>query len=531
MHQSGMRLNEPQKEQFKKALLIAFEVNEFDDLLDTYLQIKRRDLIIEYNMGRKELYKRVIEAIDRQGYTPELLDAVLKERPKDKQLFAFAQQFDVPVKLGRIAQERITYPENHYVDADPWLERLIPILSQVCSIEKAGKHIGTGFLIGPCIIITNYHVVEALFLGNCSSTDIICRFDCRIKVDGTVRTGVQHRLAEEGWEIHHSPYHPLEFSTPDVEPSLDQLDFALLRLEDTPANYQSPQDTLELSKRGWIKPYLKEYRFMQNTSLNIAHYPKPPKYKPGVSEVPLKISIDSRTVLDENKNRTRVRYCTNTEPGSSGSPCFTQNWELVALHHAGDPTQEPQYNQGIPLLAILRKLAIDEKLHFLNLDATAISEFHLTSLPLPNDNDQILGKGNSPFVSPQSTASVIAPTPLMHQVKSVLEAIEANIEEARKPFADEGNKRDIQYTFAFKKLQNVKTHLQMLSALIDDSHQLPLHFPDRETLDTDISIAKTDCEILIQLLRGYKSCQDIQNGFSNLNNSFCQIKKAISEKD
>ena len=30
-----------------------------------------------------------------------------------------------------------------------------------------------------------------------------------------------------------------------------------------------------------------------------------------------------------------VQYSTDTEPGSSGSPVFNQDWEIVGLHHRG----------------------------------------------------------------------------------------------------------------------------------------------------------------------------------------------------
>jgi hypothetical protein len=40
---------------------------------------------------------------------------------------------------------------------------------------------------------------------------------------------------------------------------------------------------------------------------------------------------------------------TNTERGSSGAPCFTADWALVALHHAGGATG----NEGIPFTALL----------------------------------------------------------------------------------------------------------------------------------------------------------------------------------
>ena len=40
-----------------------------------------------------------------------------------------------------------------------------------------------------------------------------------------------------------------------------------------------------------------------------------------------------------------------SEPGSSGSPVFNLDWELVALHHLGDPAYDhpPAYNQGVPI--------------------------------------------------------------------------------------------------------------------------------------------------------------------------------------
>ncbi len=53
-----------------------------------------------------------------------------------------------------------------------------------------------------------------------------------------------------------------------------------------------------------------------------------------------------------NANQTRVRYRTNTETGSSGSPCFNSDWDLVALHHSGIV----KYNEGIPINCIVALL-------------------------------------------------------------------------------------------------------------------------------------------------------------------------------
>ena len=49
-----------------------------------------------------------------------------------------------------------------------------------------------------------------------------------------------------------------------------------------------------------------------------------------------------------------IRYTTDTEPGSSGSPVFNNEWDLVALHHAGwsEPNGEAT-NEGIRISSIV----------------------------------------------------------------------------------------------------------------------------------------------------------------------------------
>ena len=74
----------------------------------------------------------------------------------------------------------------------------------------------------------------------------------------------------------------------------------------------------------------------------------------------MQVALDSNAVVDVRP--TRVRYTTTTEPGSSGSPCFSADWNWVALHHSGDPkywkqAKKPEYNQGVPVAAIVSLLA------------------------------------------------------------------------------------------------------------------------------------------------------------------------------
>ena len=61
------------------------------------------------------------------------------------------------------------------------------------------------------------------------------------------------------------------------------------------------------------------------------------------------------------RSSKRIQYLTPTHPGNSGSPVFDQNFNVVAMHHAGDnmmksvtePNERIQANQGIPIPAII----------------------------------------------------------------------------------------------------------------------------------------------------------------------------------
>ncbi|MCY2963208.1 MAG: serine protease [Planctomycetota bacterium] len=75
----------------------------------------------------------------------------------------------------------------------------------------------------------------------------------------------------------------------------------------------------------------------------------------------LSLSLNDNELLDFVA--PRVHYRTPTQPGSSGSPIFNDQWQVVALHHAGRPdmpklTGEGTYeaNEGIWLGAIREKV-------------------------------------------------------------------------------------------------------------------------------------------------------------------------------
>ena len=77
----------------------------------------------------------------------------------------------------------------------------------------------------------------------------------------------------------------------------------------------------------------------------------------------LQISLHDSLLLDIDDNERLMHYRTPTDPGSSGSPVFNSQWEVMAVHHSGSTKTrrlhgEGHYeaNEGIALSAVCRRL-------------------------------------------------------------------------------------------------------------------------------------------------------------------------------
>ncbi|MEO0969613.1 MAG: effector-associated domain EAD1-containing protein [Cyanobacteria bacterium J06639_18] len=306
---------------------------------------------------------RLIQTAEAQGWTDELITGARAANPGNPSLFVVAQEVNLtislPSKLSKVGGlERIVRKTNSFLDVNKWREKLGTIEAQVCRIEITKKNnfpssFGTGFLIAPNVVITNYHVIEPVISGKATPSNVILRFDYKRLPEGkVVNPGTEYRLIEDEdedenyWLIDRSPY------TDNDLPTIDELDYALLRVGDAdgkPPGEQPVANNLpNAPKRGWISlPEDPNYEFVPNTPILIVQHP---------DAQPLKLAFDTDAIIDINQNGTTIKYKTNTEGGSSGSPCFDINWNLVALHHSGDPSYNPSYNAGSPFSAICRRL-------------------------------------------------------------------------------------------------------------------------------------------------------------------------------
>lgn len=351
-----MRLTGQQYQQLSDALVRAFPTPfRLQQMVQVRLDRNLATIASLVNPLDHVVFELIQEA-QAGGWTEKLLLAARQSQPDNPDLLAFAQLWGLaPAGApSRPALEKIIKTTNSYLDVSAWRRKLGEVEGRVCRVEVAGgTSYGTGFLLGPNVVMTNHHVLADVIAGNGGGpADVLLRFDYKRLADGTtLNEGTVYRLPAEDWLIDSSPPDPID-TLPEPKagvPAPDRLDYALLRVDGTPG-----ADTIggaaepEAAVRGWIPLPDGERELVPGSALYIMQHPQ---------AAPLKLAIDTEAVIGTNANGTRLTYRTNTEPGSSGSPCFNHDWDLVALHHSGDPGYgTPLYNEGIPLRPILALL-------------------------------------------------------------------------------------------------------------------------------------------------------------------------------
>ncbi|MER9240905.1 serine protease [Mesorhizobium sp. M0633] len=318
------------------------------------------DAFVDQNLPKRPKIVDLLIALEREEITDRFLSAVYVRKPFNKRLRkaleavypAVASQGDAPnttlsVQKAGVQQagepttafapglQRNVRPNISMVSIGVWIERMTRIQRQVCRVEQDGNSLGTGFLVGPDAVLTNWHVVEAAATAG-SAAKLGCRFDYLLLSDTSRQTGFVVAVHADGI-VDNAPYSPAEATvTPDnPAPNDDELDYALLRLRDPiGADLRNGQG------RGWISLPTTATIPKTDAPLLIVQHP---------DGGPMKLALDTAAIIGTVANGFRLRYHTNTDPGSSGSPCFSMDWELLALHHFGDPSwQKPVFNQGIP---------------------------------------------------------------------------------------------------------------------------------------------------------------------------------------
>lgn len=206
-----------------------------------------------------------------------------------------------------------------------------------CVTDTNGRQLGTGFLVaasalglGPeteLVFVTNSHVISETVKDAIAPASTWVTFELE--------------SAAKGKPASHKVVPQVIFTSPPGDPGItaeDRLDVTVVKLESWPEGGLAlrTNDSLPMPSR--------------KTKVFVVGHP---------SGDALQLSLHDSELLDICDHDRLLHYRTPTEPGSSGSPVFNTNWEVVALHHAGSSAQsrlrgKGQYeaNEGISIRSI-----------------------------------------------------------------------------------------------------------------------------------------------------------------------------------
>ncbi len=193
---------------------------------------------------------------------------------------------------------------------------------------KSGQPNGSGVLIGSDLFLTNNHVVES----PAKAAQCVLEFDYERDITGAVRESTRFRIDPSFFITH--PINGLDYTV-----------FAVGERWDGPETLAA-YGSAPLSDAG--------DKHMIGEFANIIQHPRG-RFK----EVVLR---ENRLV---NRFDDALHYLADTERGSSGSPVFNSEWQMIALHHWGGPWidgrggSDPssfEINEGIRISSIVRDL-------------------------------------------------------------------------------------------------------------------------------------------------------------------------------
>lgn len=250
-----------------------------------------------------------------QKYGVPLSAEDISDRTEGVQPLGFVAGVDSASELPIELQSWLAEPEPFYDIA--FLSKAVECAASVCRLEvPGGSRTGTGFLVGPKSILTNYHVLKS------SDGEDIYENALSLRVKfGYVSEGA-------GYELEVDRERPiLSFST------TNEFDFILLQLNRAP-------DRVEPLTLSSSLPSIHD-------ALQILQHP---------FGGPMKVALSSNAILKVARENGKMQYVTRTAGGGSGAPCFDEQWRVVGVHRAERSKAFGAVREGILLESILPRL-------------------------------------------------------------------------------------------------------------------------------------------------------------------------------
>jgi hypothetical protein len=246
-----------------------------------------------------------------------------------------------PVTVEAGVLQAITDPRAGLLDQDMVIVRELDARRRVALVQRGGGALGTGFLVGPDLLLTAAHVIRN---GGPPRSEDSCGlravFDYSAYGDRD-RTPAESEdpvpvAALLRWSL--ATDAEMNRQHQSWEAPEDRLDYALLRL----ARSVAREKAYDGQVRGHYRLDDQQLDLDRFGAAHVYHHPLGEFLKHGIAT----------SGLGLNRAGTRLRYGANTLAGSSGGLVLSDDGRPIALHHYG----AERTNQGVPIWLIAREI-------------------------------------------------------------------------------------------------------------------------------------------------------------------------------
>lgn len=316
------------------------------------LAAKAADINLALEIGKglplKKTAFELIQLTEGSGTTELVLREAAFQRPSNKFIQALAARFGLapaPMSNVRVVEQGsaaiITPPDigayeaillEHAGTAKPgeWRRTMAAREAGVCQILFKGDAIGTGFLVAPDLVMSNWHVFEYPQNGG----ELGALADYSVRFDYRAAEGEQAASLGKIVAIDAAPGY--RATSPKTA-----FDYVVVQLV-----ARAGDDAVSAkTQRGWLRPSSRTLEKFE--SVLVLQHPKART---------LELAIGPVMGWVADREDEVYLHMANTDEGSSGSPCFTSQWELAALHHRADPAGGKKPNRAISMAAVLQDM-------------------------------------------------------------------------------------------------------------------------------------------------------------------------------